>query len=333
MNPLPIPGFVDLQVNGYLGADFSSPDLTEDSFAHACEALFQAGTAAFLPTVITSPLEVYAHNLPILASVMARDEFRGRLPGIHLEGPFISPEPGAIGAHHPEWVREPDVTTFEQINSWARHTIRLLTLAAERHGAEDLARYAAGQGIVVSSGHSLATPANLERLAQAGAAALTHLGNGLPHLLHKYNNPLWAGLADDRYTAMLIGDGHHIPNGVIKAMIRAKGISRTIIVSDAAPVAGLPPGWYTTLGNDVVLEETGLLHNPQKGFLVGSSATMLVCMNHLASLDLFNLDELLDLGFHNPLRLIGISPSSIPPTKLIQYERATQRFLCIPHDS
>jgi len=332
MRPLPIPGFIDLQVNGYLGVDFSSPDLTEDSFAHACECLFQAGTAAFLPTVITSPLEVYERNLPILASVMARDEFRCRLPGIHLEGPFISPEPGAVGAHHPEWVREPDVYTFKQINSWANQTIRLLTLAADRQGADELAGYAAEQGIVVSSGHTLATPTDLERLAQAGATALTHLGNGLPHLLHKFNNPLWAGLADDRYTAMLIGDGHHIPNGVLKAMIRAKGISRTIIVSDAAPVAGLPPGRYTTLGNEVVLEESGLLHNPQKGFLVGSSATMMACMNHIASLNLFSLDELLDLGFYNPLRLIGVPTSSIPTVKLIQYDPATQRFLCSPHD-
>jgi len=326
MSPLPIPGFIDLQVNGYLGVDFSGSDLTEDSFAHACECLFQAGTTAFLPTVITSPLEVYERNLPILASVMARDEFRGRLPGIHLEGPFISPEPGAVGAHHPEWVREPDVHTFMQINAWAKHNIRLLTLAAERQGAEELARYAAGQGIVVSSGHSLATPLDLDRLAQAGATALTHLGNGLPHQLHKFHNPLWAGLADDRYTAMFIGDGHHIPNGVIKAMIHAKGISRGIIVSDSSPVAGLPPGRYTTLGNEVVLEESGLLHNPQKGFLVGSSATMMVCMNHLASLGLFSVDELLDLGFYNPLHLINVPASSIPTGKFLQYNASENLF-------
>jgi N-acetylglucosamine-6-phosphate deacetylase len=331
MIPLPISGFVDLQVNGYRGIDFSSPDLTEETCAQACEWLFQVGTAAFLPTVITSPLEVYERNLPILASVMAREEFRGRLLGIHLEGPFISPELGAVGAHHPEWVRLPDIATFQQINTWAKHTIRILTLAADRNGAGELARYAVGQGILVSSGHSLATPADLERLAQSGATALTHLGNGLPHLLHKYNNPLWAGLADDRYTAMMIGDGHHIPNGVLKAMIRAKGISRTIIVSDAAPVAGLPPGRYTTSGNEVVLEESGLLHNPQIGFLVGSSATMLVCMNHLASLKIFTLEEILDLGFYNPLRLIGVPASSIPPGKPLQYDPIPCKFICPPN--
>jgi N-acetylglucosamine-6-phosphate deacetylase len=126
---------------------------------------------------------------------------------------------------------------------------------------------------------------------------------------------------------MLIGDGHHIPDGVIKTMIRAKGISNTIIVSDAAPIAGLPPGRYTTLGNEVILEENGLLHNPQKGFLVGSSATMLVCMNHLASLKLFSLDELLALGFYNPLHLIGVPSSSIPTGKQLQYDPTTQRFI------
>jgi N-acetylglucosamine-6-phosphate deacetylase len=326
MIPLSIPGFVDLQVNGHLGIDFSSPDLTKESFIHACSSLLQAGTAAFLPTAITSPLEVLKRNLPIIATVMDRQEFRGRLLGIHLEGPFISPEPGAVGAHNPEWVRNPDINIFAQINTWARHHIRILTLAAERPGADGLARYAASQGILVSNGHSLATQVDLDRFVQAGATALTHLGNGLPHFLHKFNNPLWAGLADDRYTAMFIGDGHHIPNGVLKAMIRAKGISHSIIVSDASPITGLPPGRYTTLGNEVVLEENGRISNPEKGFLVGSSVPLLGCMNHLASLGFFSLEDLLDLGFNNPLRLLNLPSSSIPSGKMGQYDPENQQF-------
>jgi N-acetylglucosamine-6-phosphate deacetylase len=326
MNALPIPGFVDLQVNGHQGIDFSDPKLTEETFIQACEWLFQAGTAAFLPTVITSPLEVYERNLPIIASVMTREPYRRRLLGIHLEGPFISPEPGAVGAHRPEYVRKPDIGTFQQINTWAKGTIKVLTLAAELDGAESLARYATAQGIIVSSGHSLATPADLERLSKAGAVALTHLGNGLPHQLHKYHNPLWSGLADDRYIAMMIGDGHHIPGGVLKAMIRAKGISRSIIVSDAAPVAGLPPGNYNSLGNEAVLEASGLFHNPKKGFLVGSSYTLMKCMNYLASLKVLSLEDLLDLGYYNPLRLIEVDPSTIPSDHLIQYDPGTQVF-------
>jgi N-acetylglucosamine-6-phosphate deacetylase len=312
MVELGIPGFVDLQVNGFVGVDFSSPDLTEESFGHACRELLSRGTAAFLPTIITSPLEVYARNLPILARGMDLPEFQGRLLGLHLEGPFISSQPGAVGAHNPAWVRPPDLELLQRLYQWSERSIRLVTLAAELPGAETLVRWAAGQAMVVSIGHTLASAEDLRRLTKAGALALTHLGNGLPHLLHKFSNPLMAGLADERYTAMLIGDGHHIPAGVLKVMLRAKGVPQSIIVSDAAPVAGLPPGGYFTLGNEAVLEESGRLYNPAKGVLVGSSATLLKCMNHLASLDFLTLEDLLDLGFYNPLHLLGLDPAQLP---------------------
>ena len=211
---LPVPGFVDLQVNGYLGVDFSSPDLTQESFIYACQALLGRGTAAFLPTLITSPVDIYARNLPLIASALALPEFHGRLLGIHLEGPFISPEPGAVGAHNPAWVQLPDLDLLQHLDAWANGAVRMITIAAELENAEELARWASGQGKLVSIGHTLASPADLERLYQSGARALTHLGNGLPKLLPKFANPLWAGLADDRYTAMLIGDGHHLPDGV-----------------------------------------------------------------------------------------------------------------------
>jgi N-acetylglucosamine-6-phosphate deacetylase len=209
-------------------------------------------------------------------------------------------------------VRPPDLELLQRLYQWSERSIRLVTLAAELPGAETLVRWAAGQGMVVSIGHTLASAEDLRRLTKAGALALTHLGNGLPHLLHKFSNPLMAGLADERYTAMLIGDGHHIPAGVLKVMLRAKGVPQSIIVSDAAPVAGLPPGGYFTLGNEAVLEESGRLYNPAKGVLVGSSATLLKCMNHLASLDFLTLEDLLDLGFYNPLHLLGLDPAQLP---------------------
>ena len=327
---LPIPGFVDLQVNGYLGVDFSSPELTLEDCAAACRALLRAGTAAFLPTLITSPLEIYRRNLPLLAKVLDLPEFRGCLPGIHLEGPFISSVSGAVGAHNPAWVRPPDPDLLAQLNEWAGGRVRLLTLAAELPGAQETARRATALGILVSVGHTLAAPEDLERLWQAGASALTHLGNGLPPLLPKFANPLWAGLADERYTAMFIGDGHHIPAGILKAMLRAKGLERCLVVSDAAPLAGLPPGPYRTLGNNVILEPSGRLSNPEKGHLVGSSYTLLRCMNFLASLDCWRLEELLALGFANPLRLLGITPESLPSASKLYYDPLRLEFCLHP---
>ncbi len=301
----PATGFVDLQVNGFLGVDFSSPALTEADFVRACRALLAQGTAAFLPTVITSARETYAHNLPLMAEVMAREEFQGRLLGFHLEGPFISRVPGAVGAHNPAYVRDPDVTFLERLLDWAAGRVRLLTLAAELPGAEDVARCAVERGIAVSIGHSLFTTADLDRLANAGATALTHLGNGLPNMLPRHDNPLWVGLAHDAYTAMLITDGHHLPASVIKVAARAKGADKLIVVSDASPVAGLPPGRYRFLDNDAILEPSGRFHNPEKHCLVGSSATMAQCVAHLASLEVFAEGELQQVGWENPRRWSG----------------------------
>jgi N-acetylglucosamine-6-phosphate deacetylase len=297
-------GFVDLQVNGFLGVDFSSPELTEADFIRACRALLAQGTAVFLPTVITSSLDTYARNLPLMAAVV-RGEFHGRLLGFHLEGPFISSVPGAVGAHNPAYVRDPDTALLEQLLDWADGCVRLLTLAAELPGADDLARCAVERGIAVSVGHSLYTTADLDRLADAGATALTHFGNGIPNMLPRHDNPLWAGLAHEAYTAMCITDGHHLPASVIKTVLRVKGADKFIVVSDASPVAGLPPGRYHFLDNDAILEPSGLFHNPEKQCLVGSSATIAQCMAHLASFGELSTAELHQVGVTNPLALIG----------------------------
>jgi N-acetylglucosamine-6-phosphate deacetylase len=303
---------VDLQVNGFLGVDFSSPDLSRSDLIRAFEGILAAGTLVCLPTLITSPLDVYRRNLPMIAALIETPDFRGRIPGIHLEGPFISNQPGAVGAHNPEWTRLPDPALFDQIQSWAGGLIRLLTLAPELNGSAELAARAAQQGIIVSLGHTLAAPEHLASAWQSGARSLTHLGNGLPANLPKFANPLWAGLADNRYIAMMIADGHHIPPGILRAMIRAKGVDRTIIVSDAAPVAGLPPGEYRTLGNHAILEPDGRLHNPEKGCLVGSSYTLARCMEVVTGLGEFSEHEIRLMGFHNPLRLLGIDAGAIP---------------------
>jgi N-acetylglucosamine-6-phosphate deacetylase len=248
------------------------------------------------------------------------------LLGLHLEGPFISRQPGAVGAHNPRHVRVPDVSLLQDMIAWANGHLRMITVAAELPHAGELARCAADQGITVSLGHTLATADDVQRLVQAGATALTHLGNGVPNSLPRHENPIWAGLAEDALSAMLIADGHHLPAPVLKVMLRAKGVDRCIVVSDAAPVAGLPPGTYTTLGNRAVLEPSGRLHNPDKGCLVGSSATMLDCMNHVAKQRWLSLEDLINIGIRNPLRLINVEKGAIPTGPGLDFDEATAVF-------
>ncbi|MFC1637012.1 N-acetylglucosamine-6-phosphate deacetylase [Planctomycetota bacterium] len=326
MGGVEIPGLVDLQVNGYKGVDFSDVNLTLDDFDRACRGVFEAGTTAFLATVVTSPIEVYEHNLPIITEAMRRDEFRSRLLGIHIEGPFISPEDGARGAHVARWIAPPDVKFLEQLIDWAGDNVKLITIAAELEGAEDLTRYAVDRDIAVSLGHQMAGDDDLRKLVRAGAVSLTHLGNGVPALLGRHENPIWAGLANDDLIAMIIADGHHLPASLLKTIIRTKGADRCVLVSDATSPAGLKAGRYHVLGHDVVLEETGRLHDPKTGYLAGSSAMMLDCMNHLASLDLVSTDELVAMGFYNPLKLIGLKPDRVGRGRSIYFDEASKVF-------
>ena len=157
----------------------------------------------------------------------------------------------------------------------------------------------------------MAGPAELRRLVRAGAVSLTHLGNGVPRLLDRHVNPVWAGLANDDLLALIIADGHHLPPSLLKTIIRTKGAERCAIVSDATFPAGLEAGRYHVSGHEVMLERTGLLHDPQTGYLAGSSAMMLDCMNHLGSLNLVGFDELMAMGFYNPLKLIGLRPEDV----------------------
>lgn len=321
-----VPGLVDLQVNGHQGVDFSSPDLTEEDFVRACRGISEAGTTAFLPTMITSPMEVYEHNLPVIAAVLERRASRGRLLGVHLEGPFISAEEGARGSHNPRWIMKPDVERLNKLVKWAGQKVKMITIAADAEGAQELAYWCAARGIVVSLGHHMAGMSELERLQKAGARALTHLGNGVPANLPRHENPIWAGLSNDCLSAMIVTDGHHLPPAILRTFIRAKGVSRCIVVSDASRLAGMPPGHYNILGNDVVLEENGRIYNPVTGYLVGSSATMLQCMNYLASLRLLSAEQLLALGFFNPLRLLGLDPNSIRPGENISFDEQENLF-------
>lgn len=306
-----VPGFIDLQVNGFLGVEFSSPNLTEAETVRVSRALLDKGCAGFLATIITSSEETYKRNLPILVKAMRHPELQGGILGIHAEGPFLSARPGAVGAHNPTWVKSPDIDFFKKMVEWSDGTLKLLTIAAENEGSEKLTKYAVSQGVTVSLGHQLALAEDMKKCVDAGATLLTHLGNGMPNEVNRHNNSLMSGLAEDGLTAMIITDGHHLPPTVIKTVLKAKGIDKTLIVSDASPIAGMPPGKYRVLGNETVLEENGYLHNPTKNCLVGSSATIFECVNYLASLNIVTPEELIKLAFTNPLQAIGMSSSAI----------------------
>ncbi len=299
--------YIDLQVNGYLGIDFSEPGLTLEGVRTVVEELYKRGTLAFCPTVISSSSETYEQNLPVLARAFEDPDLSPRLLGIHMEGPFISPRPGARGAHAESHIIPPDIRLFEHYRKLSGDRICLLTVAPEIKGAFKLINHAAKLGITVSLGHHTAEAYDIKKAVDAGATAVTHLGNGVPNSLPRHPNPIWDQLAEDRLTPMLITDGHHLPPSFIKSVFDMKGTGNIAIVSDSAPIAGLKPGKYNTLGLDAVLEESGKLWVPEGNHLAGSSANIKECVKYLDSLEFLGRKGLESAAIYAPLRLLGKS--------------------------
>lgn len=323
-----IPGFIDLQVNGCVGVEYYSSSLTEEGFRKSCLALKAKGTVAFLPTIVTTSKELYERNLAIMLSVMEKnDEVKEMVLGFHLEGPFLSPVDGARGAHPKKYIRKPDLEFLKKLIEWSDNSVKLLTIAAEPDGAKELSEYAVSKGIKVSLGHQLATYKQIIELSRSGATGLTHLGNANPHLVDRHKNALIAGLAARELDAMMITDGHHIPEELIRLILLSRGSNHTIVVSDASPFAGLPPGNYETMELPIRIDDSGKLYNSETGYLVGSSYTMLECMNYLSSLNYLSLPELELVGYFNPLKFLEIDPNQFLINSTISFQKGVFKVI------
>lgn len=299
------PGWVDLQVNGHNGVDYSDPSLTTDDFIRSAEALFAAGTDIFCPVIITRPLEVFKRNGELIQNAVEKYGLQDKIPGLHFEGPFISNVPGAVGAHNPDWTLIPSADNVDKLLACAPGFVSVVTLGADAENAAEAVACLKARGVHVSVGHHMANYDQVKAAANAGAELLTHLGNGCPNLIDRHNNPVWAGLAEERLTAMIITDGHHLPGELVRIIIRTKGVDKVIVTSDASSPTGLPPGRYETLGVMAVLEANGKLHIPERKCLAGSASTMAMCMSFLDSLDFLTEGELKQLGRDNALKLLG----------------------------
>lgn len=305
-------GWLDIQVNGFAGIDFNSGRTTPAEFEQARLALRQAGVTRFLPTVITaSPNHLLACLARIDEACRSSAELERAMPGIHLEGPFISPLDGARGAHPLDCVIPPDLELFEQLQDAAGGRIRLLTLAPEQPGSTAFISKLVARGVRVAIGHSLASPEQLAAAAAAGASLSTHLGNGLPGQLARHTNPLWEQLADDRLTASAIFDGHHLPDSVMRVITRCKAPDRLVLTSDAVALAGMPPGVYDgQVGGKVELHPSGRLTMFESEYLAGSASSLLDGVNTALRVTGLPLPEILPWVTSVPEQLLGLPPCS-----------------------
>ena len=319
------PGLLDLQVNGFGGQEFASKSLTVESVSFIAEKLAEFGVTRFLPTLTTQPPEVFEHALSVLAKARESDRWLSKaIPGFHLEGPFISPEEGARGAHPREFCRPPDWELFCRWQDVAQGNIRIITLAPELPGSVEFIEKATVAGVIVGIGHTAASANEICAAVQAGARFSTHLGNGCQAVLHRHHNPIWPQLAEDRLWASFIADGHHLPPPVLKSMIRAKGLQRSILVSDLSGQAGQPPGIYRSPFCDVEVLEDGRLVVPgQREYLAGASAPLLKGVAVARAYVGLEWHEAFAMASKHPAQLLGLSEDWLregEPPNLVLFE-------------
>src|ERR671932_1110260 len=266
------PGLIDIQVNGFGGHDANAPDVTPQVITDLVRSLWRRGVTALCPTLITAPESALLRACEAIDSACSADPLIAHsIPCIHAEGPFISAEDGPRGAHPREHVRRPD---YDEVGRWqeaARGRLGILTVAPELPRACELIQRGTADGLLLSIGHTAASPEQVRAAVDAGARLSTHLGNGAHAVLPRHPNYIWEQLAADDLWASVIADGHHLPPAVLKCVLRVKTPARTVLISDAGSLAGLPPGRYPIWGGEFEVRPEGKVVVPGTEFLAGAA--------------------------------------------------------------
>jgi N-acetylglucosamine-6-phosphate deacetylase len=296
------PAFFDVHIHGAKGHDVM--EATSTALAAMGSFLAQHGTASFLATTVTTPLDATLRSLSGLAKLLARPapqaEQAGRAQaiGIHLEGPFLSHT--RRGVQPPEHLLAPDVATFDRLFEAAEGHVRLMTLAPELPGAVELTAHATARGVRVSLGHSDATAAETRAAIKAGAISATHTFNAMRPLDHREPGILGTVLTCDAIYAEMICDGIHTAPEMVKLWWRAKGPERAILVTDAISATGMPDGEYQ-LGDFAVQVANG--RAMARGVLAGSVLTL--------DRALTNFMEFTGAPLERALRLLTVNPAAM----------------------
>jgi N-acetylglucosamine-6-phosphate deacetylase len=302
------PGWLDVQVNGFGGHDPNDPGAGPEATAGTVRTLWPHGVTGILVTVCTQAEEHIVAALRAIADAADADPLVGAsVQGIHVEGPHIASEDGPRGAHPLRHVRPPDLAELGRWREAARGRLAMVTLSPEYPGALDYVRALVGAGVVASIGHTAADGAAIRAAVDAGATMSTHLGNGAHALIRRHPNYIWDQLAEDRLSAGLIFDGHHLPPAVMRTMVRAKGVERSILVSDAVSVAGQAPGPYRLFDDiEVELRPDGRLELAGTPLLAGAVTALPTCLGNAIRHAGVSLGDAVRMVTANPSRVLNL---------------------------
>ena len=307
------PPLVDLQVNGFAGVDFQQDDLTADELLRAVRGLRAAGCARFLLTLVTDEWTRLMARLRRVRKLRGETpELAAAIAGWHVEGPFLSAEPGFCGAHDASVMCDPKPEHIRQLREVTGNDPVLLTLSPERGNAFAAVELAASLGIKVSLGHTNASADQLRQAIQRGASAFTHLGNGCPRELDRHDNILWRVFELEGLKVSLIPDGIHVSSALFRLIHRELPADSIFYVSDAMAAAGAAPGRHRLGRLELEVGEDQIVRYPGRTSFAGSA---------LRPVDgVFRAAEMLGVPWQDawtrfskiPAELMGLNPGLNP---------------------
>ncbi len=294
-----VPGFIDVQVNGAGGVLFNDTPTADAALAIAA-AVRRYGTTGTLPTLITDDRPKMRQACE--AAVRAVEHPGGGVLGVHLEGPFLSPE--RPGVHAVQWMRRPDAADIELLTALARRWVGdrarlLLTVAPECVGDGDIARLAAA-GVVVAAGHTAATVERTGQALAAGIRGFTHVFNAMPPLVNRQPGPVAAAMADPDAWCGVIVDGFHVHPALLRLLVRVKPAGKVVLVTDAMPPLGTDATSFTIYGRTILRRDGRLV--TEEGTLAGADIDMAACVR--------NCVRLLELPLEESLRMASLYPAT-----------------------
>lgn len=296
-----VPGAVDTHTHGAVGIDLATPGIDPQP---ALDHHHRAGSTTLIASLATGRMDDTRSRIKELAPLVRE----GRLAGLHLEGPWLSPV--RRGAHNPELLREPSRADVADLLSAGDGAVRMVTIAPELPGAFEAIDELVNSGVVVAVGHTDADAGTVRRAIDSGARVTTHLFNGMPPMHHRHAGTVGVSLSDDRITVEVIADGEHVGSEVIDVARRAAA-GRMVLVSDAMSATGLGDGTYDLAGSKVMVSH-GVAVLAEGNSLAGSTTPLMAAAVRLLNRNV-PLPEVVAVSSATAVNVFGLSGHSLLP--------------------
>lgn len=300
-NAIVLPGFIDQHIHGAGGSD--GMDGTVEDIAIIANTVAAEGTTSFLVTTMTQSKENITKALQAVKSYREANSKDGaRVVGVHLEGPFIAA--AHKGAQPLEYVKEPDIQTFDEYNAASGGAIKIVTLAPEVDGAEELIRHLTEKGVVASIGHTGAKFADIEKAVSLGASNVTHTYNAQTALHHREIGTVGSAMLLDELNCEMIADCIHVSVPAMRLLVKNKPLDKLTLITDAMRAKGIPDG-VSELGGQTVYVKNGEARLAD-GTLAGSVLRMNRAVQNLVEKVGVPFTQAVDCATINPAKNLKI---------------------------